>query len=44
MCKDKSWLWSLVIDGRQAETANSDPLDLPPANSKFQLISISTTL
>lgn len=44
MCKDKSWLWSLVIDGRQAETASFDPLDPPPANSKYQLISISSTL
>lgn len=44
MCWDKSQLWFLVIHGSQTETANSDPLDLAPANSKYQVISISSTL
>lgn len=31
---DKSRLWFLAIEGSQAETANSDPLELRPANFK----------
>lgn len=41
---DKSWVWILAIEGSQTETANSDPLELSPANSKDQVISSSSTL
>lgn len=41
---DKSQLWFLAIKGNQAETANSDPAEVSPANSKYQVISSSSTL
>lgn len=41
---DKSRLWFLAIEGSQAETASSVPLELFPANSKYQVISSSSTL